>query len=420
VLAKRLARAARRLPPTVEQLRLSLSIAVLRNSPRATALVILLAACGHEVRPALVPIPLPLPAEVETTLWLIGDAGDPHDGGEPVLQALGEALHQDPGHSLVVFLGDNVYPRGLPDSGSPNRAEAERRLDAQIDVVVNSGARGIFIPGNHDWDRFGPDGWNAIRRQGEHIAERGQGRVELQPQAGCPGPVIRNQGERLRLVLLDTQWWLQAGAKPHDAASGCPTYAEVAMGNALGEAIQAGPGRHVVVLGHHPLRSGGEHGGYFGWQDHLFPLRNAAPWLWIPLPVVGSIYPLARSHGLSSQDLSGHANLIMQHAFAEAFAARPPLIYGSGHDHGLQVLDQGPARYLLVSGAGIYHHEGPVHGIDGTLYARRAAGFMRLDFLTDGRVRLGVIEVDERGRATEAFDRWLADSTGESFAASGR
>src|SRR2546422_6833431 len=37
---------------------------------------------------------------------------------EPVLAALRAAAAAAP-HPVIVFLGDNVYPRGLPDSGSP-------------------------------------------------------------------------------------------------------------------------------------------------------------------------------------------------------------------------------------------------------------------------------------------------------------
>src|SRR3989441_1671350 len=43
-------------------------------------------------------------------------------------------------------------------------------------------------------------------------------------------------------------------------------------------------------------------GGHFGWQDHVFPLREVKSWLWIPLPLIGFTYPIARESGISSQD----------------------------------------------------------------------------------------------------------------------
>jgi hypothetical protein len=211
----------------------------------------------------------------------------------------------------------------------------------------------------------------------------------------------------LRLVLLDSQWWLQRGPKPRDDSSNCPHFTPLAVRAALEEAVRGADGRNVVVAAHHPLASGGEHGGFFDWRDHLFPLRHAAPWLWLPLPGLGSVYPVSRGLGISSQDIPSGAYGAMRRAFAQAFAGQPPLIYAAGHEHTLQVIEGGPARFQLVSGAGIYRHEGPVTGIPGTLLALQEAGFMRVDVLRDGRVRLGVFTVHRSGHSEEIYSRWL-------------
>jgi hypothetical protein len=73
----------------------------------------------------------------------------------------------------------------------------------------------------------------------------------------------------------------------------------------------------------------------------------------------------------------------------------------------LQVFQPARAPYVLVSGAGIVGHEGPVTWRADTRFASSAAGFMRLDVLGDRRVRLGVWTVDDRGSAVEAFSMWL-------------
>ena len=52
-------------------------------------------------------------------LYLIGDAGAPNPRGEPVLQALGADLAaRKAGERLVVYLGDNIYMEGMPDSSA--------------------------------------------------------------------------------------------------------------------------------------------------------------------------------------------------------------------------------------------------------------------------------------------------------------
>ena len=127
-------------------------------------------------------------------------------------------------------------------------------------------------------------------------------------------------------------------------------------------------------------------------KQHVFPLTEAASWAWLPLPIIGSLYPLSRKWGISSQDLSGKHNKRMVAAFDSAFRDFPPLVY---------------ARYLLVSGAGRYGHASSTGWRDETRFAAAASGYMRLDVLTSGRVRLGVMTVDESGHGTEAFSLYL-------------
>ncbi len=172
-------------------------------------------------------------------------------------------------------------------------------------------------------------------------------------------------------------------------------------------AVRTAGTRAVVVVGHHPPASGGAHGGHFGWRDHVFPLRNLKSWLWIPLPLIGSAYPIARAEGISSQDISSRAYARMRLALDSAFAGARPLIYAGGHDHTLQVIAGTSTRYVLVSGSGTFGHSDRVAALDSTRFARDASGFMRVEFLRDGRARLGVLIVDRAGNAAEEFGLWL-------------
>jgi len=363
---------------------------------------------GGRASASAAPVPLAAAADIDVTLFLIGDAGAPAapPDSEPVLVALRAAAAAAP-HPVIVFLGDNVYPRGLPDSGAPGRLEAERRLDAEVGVIRTTGARGIFLPGNHDWDRQGPGGWDAIRRQQRFLAALGDSRFALLPGGGCPGPVVVDLTGVVRLVALDTEWWLHDGPKPTDPTSACPADSGGEVVDSLRAALRTAGRRAVVVVAHHPLESGGPHGGHFGWRDHVFPLREVKSWLWIPLPLIGSLYPIARENGISSEDAPSTAYRRMRAALDSAFAGERPLIYAAGHDHALQVITGTSARYELVSGAGIFGHLDRVTALDSTRFARSASGFMRVEFLRDGRARLGVTVVDRSGGSAEAFALWL-------------
>src|SRR5438094_6900265 len=194
-----------------------------------TSLWIGLHGWGHasagSAAPAAVP-PAP-PAEIDLTLFLIGDAGAPAvpPDSEPVFMALRAAAASVP-HAVIVFLGDNVYPSGVPDSAAPTRAAADRALTQELRVLQASGARGVFVPGNHDWDSMQPGGWDAARRQERFIAAPRQAHVACLPAGGGLRPAVLDVGRVVRLVALDTQWWLQEGPKPQHPASSCPADSE--------------------------------------------------------------------------------------------------------------------------------------------------------------------------------------------------
>jgi hypothetical protein len=375
---------------------------------------LLLAACsGAHLNGVDQPL-APSASEPVTILYLIGDAGGPNLAGEPVLLALEDDLRSqvDEVDRLVVFLGDNIYPDGMPAAGSPARVLAEQRLLPQVRAAVDSRTRAIFIPGNHDWDFSGPDGWNSVLRQEEFLEAAGEGLVEFLPDGGCPGPVVRDIGERVRLVLIDTEWWLRAGGKPVHPTSSCAWDSRSEILSALGEALRGAGERRVVVAGHHPLATGSPHGGYFRIGQHVFPLRDWKSWLWVPLPILGSLYPIARRSGVTEQDLAGPLNQAMRAALDSTLAVTPPLVYVSGHVHGLEVLEGGArAEVLLVSGAGNFGHADPLQWLADTRFiASGQGGYAKLEFERGGRVRLAVITVDEGAQRVEAYSAFLGRS----------
>jgi hypothetical protein len=388
------------------------------------AATLAVAACTPALEPAT-PVPAPMAPKdsIELAIFLIGDAGSSAYDGEPVLAEL--ALQSDslrPVPQFVVFLGDNVYPRGVPPLGHPNRDDAERKVAAQVLAIRKGSAQGLLIPGNHDWDRQGLDGWASILRQDTLVRKFGGQDVRLAPAGGCPGPVVVDLGVHVRLIAMDTQWWLHNDVKPYGDASPCPTRTYDEVADSLDGALRDKGSRHAIVLTHHPLRSGGIHGGSFTVMDHIFPLRNFKRWLWLPLPLIGSIYPFARQMGISNQDVSGRKYREMRGAFERAFGRHPPLVVASGHDHDLQVIRGGGPRitnaaYQLVSGAGILGHASVVRDIEGSLFQREAAGFMRLDVTREGRVRLSVTTVvpegeRPKGESAEVYSLWLTEEGG--------
>jgi hypothetical protein len=337
-------------------------------------------ACHHRVTLQEIPAD-----QIETTLFLIGDAGepDPRQVGPP-LDSLTVQASAAPERSIIVFLGDNVYPGGIPAEGAAEWADARRRLAEQVRAIP-PGARGIFVPGNHDWADETAFGLYSIRLQENMIASLAQGRnVQMIPGNGCPGPVAVDIG-RLRLIAIDSQWWLHSYIV-RDSSSHCPASTMAAVTAALRSEVRPpGDGRVVLVAAHHPLMTGGAHGGYCGLTG---PYRR---------------------FGGASQDILSSANRTMRDSIHSAFEGHPPLAYVAGHDHNLQVLRGGRnVNYILVSGAGSPGKtECAVRLRESYYVTQHRAGFMRIDILKGKGVLLRVYRYPAGSRGALAYTRWL-------------
>jgi hypothetical protein len=286
---------------------------------------------------------------------------------------------------MVIFLGDNVYDNGMPPKEAPDRAEMERRLQVQIDVIKDSGAGGFFLAGNHDWKQ----GHAGLQRQADYIRSQ-LGRADgFLPRPGCVGPVKLDVAN-LRIIALDTDIWLNPELSP---LGDCPRQGlDESLEELMGLLSTSGD-RHVVVVSHHPLDTHGIHGGFFDWKDHLFPLRILKSWMWLPLPVIGSLYPILRWNlGRHFEELNSGSYRNMIGRFGEAFAIKKPLLNAGGHDHSLQVMEGDTVGTILVSGAGIDSRLTTVTSSENTLFAHLHSGFMAVDFLVDGSVWLSVVE----------------------------
>jgi hypothetical protein len=370
---------------------------------------------------------------IEHRLILLGDAGAPDPEGEPSLRLVARRGGEIPHRTTIVFLGDNVYETGMPDDSElegtvveeildetllnlyESRRDAEKRVNAQVDAVREAGAIGVFVPGNHDWDQFGLGGWERVltlERYVDKVRQTSGVPVRVAPEGGCPGPVAIPLGARAELLVLNTQWWLDAGIGGKPNAEENPTRCAFVTERAVQDGLRAllvqaaREGRRTVVAAHHPLDTVGPHGGFVGWRVHLFPLRMLESYVpsllhWLPLPGVGSLMAFGRACcSPNAQDLPSPANRRMRSALLEpmrdaARADAAPLLYAAGHDHSVQLFrrDDGP-RFSLVSGLGSRAKASPVGHNRRTLFAHsnpREPSIVMVDFLENGRSRLSVV-----------------------------
>ena len=302
--------------------------------------------------------------DVEATLYLVGDAGEDNPVRDAVLAHLSSDIEavgrRRPGLPIIVaFLGDNIYEIGAREE---HRDEDFAILAAQANALGDGpNVRGVFLPGNHDWAKGAndADARSAVRVQQEWLAEVPRARrVEFLPSDGCPGPAAFDVGRTVHLVFIDTEWLLRL---PDDDCGDADGFYERLQAD-----LEANRDRRIVVVAHHPMATGGPHGG------------NIAPLTRGPL-----VYYLAVKSGAAVQDLASgrYSDMLTRLRTAFARSGGEPLVFAAGHDHTLQVIRMagpGEPRYQLVSGSA--SRTSPVDRIDGTRYATDGHGYMRLDF----------------------------------------
>ncbi len=315
------------------------------------------------------------------TVYLIGDGGEFDTLHQNGISLLDHHLDNENTNSTVIFLGDNGYPRGLPTEGHKDRMRGELALLEQTKIVENFNGKAFFIPGNHDWDYWSDGGWESIKRQETFIErELNRGNTFL-PDLGCPGPVEVELSESILLVIIDTQWWLHKFEKPYGDNESCDIKSEKEFIKRLEKIAANNQNKRIILAGHHPLFSNGNHGGRFTFKDHIFPLTAVKHYLYIPLPVLGSLYPSYRKTISSVQDISHPKYQRLKTGILDAFKGHKNFIYAAGHEHNLQYFNLRD-QHFIVSGSGSKtkyvakkHYAG---------FSYEAQGFVKVLYLKSG------------------------------------
>jgi len=329
-------------------------------------------------------------APLKFRMYLIGDAGEMEDGHHAVIEDVRKRLELDTAiKSHILFLGDNIYPRGMPGASDKERSEAELILKTQLDLSLSLNGNLWMVPGNHDWVKGKSEGWDAVLRAEEYtLANYPEDQVTWVPSGGCPGPNLVELDQETLLVTLDSQWWLHLKDKPEEA-SDCEYKSEEEVLAALGYIFEENQDKIILVAMHHPLRAYGPHSGGYNWKDHLFPLTAASPNLYIPLPLIGSIYPLYRSWFGDIQDLPHPKYEAMIQALDRIFDSHPNVIQVAGHEHGLAYTREKNTQYVL-SGAGAKHTY--IKKNNSADFTYPSQGYAVLDFFENNGVRISYFD----------------------------
>ena len=342
-------------------------------------------------------IQAPPNSELTYKVFLIGDVGgNPENGTTLALNLLSNELVDAGENAAVIFLGDNLYCCGLPDSASDDRTLSEERLRAQMNAVKSFKGRIVFIPGNRDWNNAKSGGLEALARAEEFIESYLDRGNVFRPDNGFPGPDEIKLTNRVKLIVLDTEWWLTRFERGEGEYNDFDIEEDGDFLIALDEVVKRNRKDDLLVVGHHPIYSNGRHAGRFPPKAHLFPLTELYENAYVPFPIVGTLALLYFRYAGSRQDLTNRRYRALTNALLRVFGEHESIIYAAGHEHNFQYFN-GVSHDFIVSGGGSKTTYVAPGGKAGFTYA--SLGFSTLNYYQDGSIWMTMWAVSEENSA---------------------
>lgn len=348
-------------------------------------LLIMLSSCANYKLNVSKNISDPIPALPDTlalthTLYLVGNAGNAKDlKNEQTLRLVKKRLAKAPKSSSVVFLGDNVPVQGFPAPRSPQRADVERALDAQLNSLKGFKGKAFMVPGYNDWQQ----GRVGVERIEKYVQDYPGIDIRWEPDNGCSGPDDEDDlTEDLVIVFIDSQWWMMDWKSEPALNLGCEITSKETFLYFFEETLKKNRHKNVVIVMHHPLYSNGHRGGKYTLREHFFPLKDLP---YLPLPGVGSLISFLRAKVGTRQDLSHPEARVLQKKLTDIADKYGHFIFAAGHENNLQYIER-EGQSFIISGAAS-GETSPAHAGEGVQFAYGGVqGFSLLRFYEDGSV----------------------------------
>ncbi|GAA3518420.1 metallophosphoesterase [Aquimarina addita] len=331
--------------------------------------------------------------EIEMSFYLIGDAGNADINENSLgLEVLKQVVkREETKDDYLIYLGDNIYPKGMPEKNSEARLISEQIIDTQIEASTDFEGKVVFIPGNRDWYAEGAKG---LKRQAKYITKKLKKKKSFLPGKGCPIESIA-VSDQIQLIILDTQWYLENWNKNPTMNDDCEIKTRDKFLSEVAGEFKKYNGKTILVTMHHPMFTNGMYGGRYSFKNHIFPFNNK-----IPMPFVGSLATQIRSQGsVTSQDRYNQSYNMLMKRLSTIARDNERIIFASGHEHSLQYINNKGLKQI-ISGSGSKVSAVSL-GEDG-VFSYPGQGFAVLDIYKDGSSNVRYYG-NEAGVATLVF-----------------
>ena len=332
--------------------------------------------------------------KVDQVIYMIGNTGNhKKEVNYTALKGLAKQLKVDQDSSTVLFLGNLFYQNFFPNSMN----QPEQYLDSVdfVDILndIKDNSNNVFVnPGSMEWSLGNKTGYQAVVSYEQLIENYLFEQNSFLPDLGCPGPEEIEIGDNTVLIFIDTQWWLNRELKNIDWLNQECKYENTGdLLLQLKDAINYHEGKHIIVVGHHPIMSYGKHNGYLPGYIHLTP------------PLFGSIHVLYKNVVGYQDDFANPAYKSLITGLKAIFEGDQNIVYLSAHESSLQYIKQ---KYIhqVISGTGSETRY--VKKTD-EAFTKSVPGFMKLVIYDNREVWLESWQVNENLSTQKIFETYL-------------
>ena len=285
---------------------------------------------------------------VRTRLYLIGDTGKKAIISKNYTR-FSQAISADT-PSCVLYLGDNVYPKGIRPEGDNHHDEDVLKLKIQLNLLKNHRGQAYMIPGNHDWQMGKTHGLEYVERESnlvnqymrDSLKQYTSEQAHYFQYAGLPGPE-KIELDGITLLMIDTDWWVHNQLFHRvklidDSKSKTEALFFEKLDAYLKEAESKG--QKIAIVSHHPLYLTGAN------STKIQPIRFLINYTPFAIFGVAGLYRAAR--GMSPQP--SYKRMVRK--FEQHIAPYKHITWISGHDHDQQIIIKNNVTQIVCGNGG--------------------------------------------------------------------
>jgi len=266
-------------------------------------------------------------------------------------------------------------------------------IDKIMEMAKDNG-HVIFVPGEKEWDMGRDDAYKKVKAIEKYVEAKEGKHKSFFPENGCPGPEVVDINNHLRLIIINSQWFVQKD-RPEEEDASCHFIYGRELWDELSGLFSEEENKTTVVAFHHPALSFGKFAGHTNFLQHLSP------------PIIGSFIAAYHRNVGGKMSLNNEIFKDFTHKVLDLAGEHQGLIFVSGHEYDLQLIDHNNSFYI---NSGSFSKSNHVASKEETLFASSSNGFAKLGFAGSGAVDVDFYKIKSDGNSQNIFHKDLYSS----------